>query len=1089
MERCLSEDPSPQTLEVHLPRIREIIIGLLQGLKAKQSEYKQYLVQSRASARLSKSRNERVGTSEELQQTTPTQSSEMEAFRRASSMSSSSNSQNQPTESTRRSILNQSGKRPTMAPPLGLTREPTSSESLSKSDRPPHSREDSISSQPSAENSDADNASSTQVRRSKKSITRRVSRNKVQDESATKENNAEERAIEEVARGEETTAGEDGATIVRHSLTDEGSQPNQEQEILSHALPASASYFTPSRREKNHMASSSLSQSAPRQGNYMMGDALNELGDAADPSVRALKSRDALERRASKRFSAYTFNKMGVGLNQGMGMSSYALSGVAGGGGVGSSNSSPLLERQTSSKLGGGSRRSGTRASVETLSENGRELYSNSSQRSHKGLILSSDDIMEESHSTESISETPSKQPPPSTLRKGSKTSPGQSPRGGNLMKLGLPPAGSHMSQAASSTDSLPFLDAEAVSSPQNNNMDLREELKMSPRHSNRDAVPPVPPLPSAEERARLSALQSNRSSSGTSRLMSTSPSTRNSNASLGLVGSAVATPLISAGSSSMTVTGKTLSNGGPSFISVFLQLGRQTRRATVEFDTSAPLNGLSIGKLRMLFMDKFSYSPGKEDFPFIYLKDAGSGVTYELEDLSDVGEGSVLTLNMEPLDQVKQHLDLSLSTITRELRELKVAVYEKDKDLTRRISATSFNNSANANTVTSPTTLKISDAQFAMAGARVAQFKQETMQVPTESRDVSSPGTPPIVPGSSDTSNWRGAGVQIKQQYDEVQKLRRSLAIINQIQGEFKSEVGGLIGALREQTGKVKNIAASEVPTERNFIIAGKARLDASSQEILTLVEDLLDAVDDLKADVIQRGVKPKAHMMKQMQGDIDRATKGLEDISTYVETVKPSWKKTWELELQNIVDEQEFLNHQEGLISDLKEDHYSLQDVFQNIQEVVKLRGANKFTLTAGANNGSDNFLGGVALRQYVPPNPEEGHGGLTTVMMEVKTQSVDHEKRLKALQAAERQRQKELSSRKTKDDGFQQELTTFVDGKILRKTGGYQETERVRTRRDKLTIQAMFSGGTNIIGGAPVEVNTSPPPKKLSLPPGEV
>ncbi len=48
LERCLSEEASPAVLEIHLPRIREIIINLLQGLKMKQAEYKQFLVQQRA---------------------------------------------------------------------------------------------------------------------------------------------------------------------------------------------------------------------------------------------------------------------------------------------------------------------------------------------------------------------------------------------------------------------------------------------------------------------------------------------------------------------------------------------------------------------------------------------------------------------------------------------------------------------------------------------------------------------------------------------------------------------------------------------------------------------------------------------------------------------------------------------------------------------------------------------------------------------------------------------------------------------------------------------------------------------------------
>jgi hypothetical protein len=114
------------------------------------------------------------------------------------------------------------------------------------------------------------------------------------------------------------------------------------------------------------------------------------------------------------------------------------------------------------------------------------------------------------------------------------------------------------------------------------------------------DAVPPVPPLPTAAERKKLDAAQARASAPASNML------------------------------------------------SLFLQLGRQTRRAQLELLPGAAGRGLSVGKLRMLFMDRFGYSPRKEDFPTIYVKDVPSGVSYELEDLNELQEGAVLTLNIE---------------------------------------------------------------------------------------------------------------------------------------------------------------------------------------------------------------------------------------------------------------------------------------------------------------------------------------------------------------------------------------------------------------------------------------------------------
>lgn len=53
-----------------------------------------------------------------------------------------------------------------------------------------------------------------------------------------------------------------------------------------------------------------------------------------------------------------------------------------------------------------------------------------------------------------------------------------------------------------------------------------------------------------------------------------------------------------------------------------------------------------------MLFIEKFQYNPGMDDFPNIYIKDPYTGVLYELEDLSEVINNSVLALNIEGIEE-----------------------------------------------------------------------------------------------------------------------------------------------------------------------------------------------------------------------------------------------------------------------------------------------------------------------------------------------------------------------------------------------------------------------------------------------------
>jgi hypothetical protein len=73
----------------------------------------------------------------------------------------------------------------------------------------------------------------------------------------------------------------------------------------------------------------------------------------------------------------------------------------------------------------------------------------------------------------------------------------------------------------------------------------------------------------------------------------------------------------------------------------VFLQVGREVKKAKME-------PGLTVSSLRMLFVDKFAYNPGQEDFPAIYIRDPSSGVQYELEDTDEVNDRCLLSLNIE---------------------------------------------------------------------------------------------------------------------------------------------------------------------------------------------------------------------------------------------------------------------------------------------------------------------------------------------------------------------------------------------------------------------------------------------------------
>jgi hypothetical protein len=79
----------------------------------------------------------------------------------------------------------------------------------------------------------------------------------------------------------------------------------------------------------------------------------------------------------------------------------------------------------------------------------------------------------------------------------------------------------------------------------------------------------------------------------------------------------------------------------GPTSVSIFLQIGRRVKKATVELPAT-------FSALRLLFMERFEYDPGLEDFPEVYIRDNRTGVQFELEDMEDLKEGCVLSLDIE---------------------------------------------------------------------------------------------------------------------------------------------------------------------------------------------------------------------------------------------------------------------------------------------------------------------------------------------------------------------------------------------------------------------------------------------------------
>ncbi|CAO3572066.1 unnamed protein product [Mortierella alpina] len=446
--------------------------------------------------------------------------------------------------------------------------------------------------------------------------------------------------------------------------------------------------------------------------------------------------------------------------------------------------------------------------------------------------------------------------------------------------------------------------------------------------------------------------------------------------------------------------------------LTLFLQVGKSVKKTKFEGE-------LTHSALRMLFMEKFQYNPGQEDFPTIYVKDTHTNIHYELESLADVKQNAFLSLNVDDLENIQRKMDQGFAALTKELSDIKKA--QEISEAARQKAA-----SAAAAAGSIPSTPNAESSQMLRSVVQKVLVKNK--------------------PAATNSYGGRISAADLQPHYLEVQSLRRDLGVARQLYTELQTETKASLSQLASVTAQIRKQALEQPVSARIFIESGKVKLDKKSEDLTNKIEELQDVVEDMKLNVTQRRGKPSDISMAFVDKQSEEVEKEIAELSDYIQALRPTWKKTWEVELQTIVKEQMFLKEQEALLEDLREDRSSLVQTLANLKKVLELQNKNGGVF-------------GTKTRDFVfqPAMVDDGFEGLKTVMEEVKLIEPDSDKRLKAMAQMEKLRHIELSNR---IDEFEEELTTFVGSSKLRKTGGALEVERQRQQRDLENLKAMFS-----------------------------
>ncbi|XXG96963.1 SERTA domain-containing protein 3 [Hypoxylon texense] len=438
----------------------------------------------------------------------------------------------------------------------------------------------------------------------------------------------------------------------------------------------------------------------------------------------------------------------------------------------------------------------------------------------------------------------------------------------------------------------------------------------------------------------------------------------------------------------------------------------------------------LTIGRLQLAFIEKFSWNTALNgsDLPEIYIQDPVSGVRHELEDLSDIKDRTVLALNVEPLDEVKKHIDEGLGALKKAVDEVKQNINDQGSALQR-----------------------VSDRQLETAKemARMAA------------------APPAIVESVRPSGTSTGAGTSAKlspSQLRELQSLRRDLAVLRQTYSNFQTDIQSSMSTLRGKAANVSAAAAkASVPDVEGdsgyaYLAKGRRQINTDSDHLVTKVDDLQDLVEDLRKDVVNRGVRPLPRQLESVSKDIQILTKELKKVQGYLAREKPVWTKIWERQLEEVCQGRDELKVMEDLMIDLQDDIEKASETFALVEQATKEQMKENMPAARQFSKGLHN------LGNSADPNAaKEG------VLGEVRALQPNHEDRLEAIERAEKLRQKELESRR--DNPLKQELTNFVEEGKLKKSGGFEEVERARKAKDERIRREVWERMNGIVPDEPV------------------
>ncbi|OMJ11450.1 Bud site selection protein 6 [Smittium culicis] len=216
--------------------------------------------------------------------------------------------------------------------------------------------------------------------------------------------------------------------------------------------------------------------------------------------------------------------------------------------------------------------------------------------------------------------------------------------------------------------------------------------------------------------------------------------------------------------------------------------------------------------------------------------------------------------------------------------------------------------------------------------------------------------------------------------------------------------------------------------------------------------IEDLELLVNELRKDVVVRGSNPTFKLIDSTKSDLIKLQTNGDNLKEKIDNAKIEWKKLWELELQNIIEEQTFIKHVSSELDILLSDSVTLQEMLETIE--MRMESKND-TSEFSIGMSDEKFAKLMQLGGY--EDEAEIEYAKSAVLEEITRTNIDHEKRLDAINQSERIRKLDLRSRTT---DFQEELAYVVNKHKKSIPRSVEELEKSREEKEKVVMMDMLS-----------------------------